>query len=390
MLSPALFGPDDLSPSSSGGSAAPLFELPDFIAETLELHFGESVQRLVSARVAGSSGTSGRSILLETQGGHFFLKWRTGEAGEALLKREMEWLAFLSREGCSVPSPIAPDRRFGACGHPWVLSEMGQHHLALLEFVEGIPFPGSTPSRHMALLEEAGSLFGHLVAAALTAAPGLRSLDRPSDEGGLTREFPERLENLVVRTCREQPTVGRTLTAWKLDVREEMDVVAPVLDDPGPVVPMHLDFHPRNLLVVPGGRVTAVDFEHFRPEHLAMGFGFGFYKNARELATRADLGKALSQSGSTAGRGRVGEFGDTAMKAWFSGWRAAGLSQRLPAPPSRPILHAGARLRVLSLIHKILFVLLEYGDRRFVYDLGKQLRSLRELDLLFSRPRIRS
>jgi hypothetical protein len=135
-------------------------------------------------------------------------------------------------------------------------------------------------------------------------------------------------------------------------------------------VPMHLDYHPLNILFEHHEVRLIADFEHFKSVPYTVGLGFAAYKLGREAMVknhRISTDEAFSKS-----------FVDP----WIEAWKNR-LASEFGSSPTRADLALGAKYRVLFLIHKIVAGILRHRDERFGYDLRKQVRSLEEIEIFF-------
>ena len=132
-----------------------------------------------------------------------------------------------------------------------------------------------------------------------------------------------------------------------------------------PSVRVHLDFHPSNLLVRDGRVASILDLEDIVPYPLGPALGFAAFKLIRQILVGVPEADRSARGGALVTR-------------WAAAWR--NVCPQFEVGPAE--LAAGARFRVLALVHLILTDRLEHG-RRLVGDLPKQLSSLDEIDAIF-------
>ncbi len=134
----------------------------------------------------------------------------------------------------------------------------------------------------------------------------------------------------------------------------------------GRVLPVHLDYHPLNLLMMDERVVCVVDLEHLKPYSVVSGLGFAAFKLIRQAMVDEEL--------------RERELRERrAVSTWLSGWGKSFPEDRYTGSE----LGIGARARILNLIYLILDASINKGDERFSYDLEKQIVSLYEVEVVF-------
>jgi len=126
------------------------------------------------------------------------------------------------------------------------------------------------------------------------------------------------------------------------------------------VLPVHLDYHPLNLLMVDERVACVVDLEHLKPYSVVSGLGFAAFKLIRQMMVEGEF--------------RERELRErTAVSTWLRGWRKSFPGDGYTGAE----LGIGAKARILKLIQIIL------GDERLSYDLEKQIVSLYEAEIIF-------
>jgi Ser/Thr protein kinase RdoA (MazF antagonist) len=138
------------------------------------------------------------------------------------------------------------------------------------------------------------------------------------------------------------------------------------LDHSSDSLPMHLDYHPLNLLVKHDDVICILDLEHLKNYPVVAGVGFAGYKLIRQAMVDEGFRSEELRS-------------HTAVKRWLEAWRSSFPESRLTVVE----LGLGARFRILKVIHLILDATLKRNDHRFNYDMAKQIGSLFEVDAIF-------
>lgn len=292
---------------------------------------------LPEVRVLAFSGAnvSSRNFKIETRGKQFFLKVREPKAAEKMWAEAMLTEA-LSESGERVPRVVK------ATGDR-VVSVTDDACYVLYEFVEGEYFRGSGQE-----LQAAAETFGTLTRAAMRFSP----TDCKEDA------VPNGLEELLERAALDdhRDAILKNLRA----VEEQRELLNRSCR------PMHLDYHPLNLLMNDEDVVCVVDLEHLKPYSVLAGLGFAAFKLIRQAMVDEEF--------------RERELRErTAVSTWLGGWQKTFPEDRFTAAE----LGLGARARILTLIHLILDAALNNNDDRLTYDLEKQIFSLYEADVIF-------
>ena len=298
---------------------------------TLELYSGKNVTSL--------------NYRVETKAGQFALKRRPVASAATTFSCEVAQQRYFA--SCGMPTPEIllteagePIVRFGA--YAWVLSR----------YVSGYYFTGETTE-----LESAASALARFTAAAAGTSQ--------DDLGFWVHEKTDFLHELPDLVSRASKELGDSV----LRILSDLELVKKFARSTPKLVPMHLDYHPLNILVSGGSVIAVIDFEHFKVVPVPVGAGFACYKLVRQHIVHVG-----GRSPSAAQR-------DSWLVRWLAAWNSGAPEQlRLDDPVQ---LGMGAKYRVLFLIHKILAEMLRAGENRFAYDLGKQLRSLSEIAMLF-------
>ena len=346
-----LFQPNNLSrdrPEFVPIDDSPLFEE---IKSLLAQFYGISdLQDLAIERFAGTN-ISSQNLRVTTSVNKWFLKVR-----EAQRQQEMSNEVTLNYElfalGQRVPEVIpATD---GA-----LISTRWDKCWALYRFHDGRYFSGQDTE-----LQSAAKAFGRLTRAA-------KELPRFSDRGVDPREFEflDDLEELVkLANSRESPlaevcsTNSPTILKCLRSVKDSIQLLSEQW------LPLHLDYHPLNLLTIDGEVECILDLEHLKMYSALAGSGFAAYKLIRQAMVNETF--------------RASEFKSPSAVAHWQ----AGTTESLPELSYMATeLAVGASFRILKLIHLILHSSLRNDDHRHDYDLAKQVYSLSEVEIVFER-----
>lgn len=340
-----LFLPNNLSRTKPEFTPVHDVNLYREVSESLASHYGlPNVSRLRLSSFVGANVVS-KNFLVEVESDCYFLKLRPVE-DQPGLEKEAQLAARLAEMGSKVPRVVyAKD---GA-----LVSKWGRSCGALYVFEEGNYFSGNGNE-----LRSAAESFGELTAAAA------RIQGQPSEHA--KPAFLDELASLLRDGFDTDPAVANLCREHCGQVLEQLNEVGANRDRiESKLLPMHLDYHPLNLLMRDGEVVCILDFEHLRVYPVLAGVGFAAYK----LVRQAMVNEAI----------RAAEFtSPSLLNRWLAGW-----AKSFPDLEFSPAeLGLGARYRVLSLIHFILDAWLKRGDDRFNYDLEKQFGSLYEIDAI--------
>jgi|SRR5215212_10096371 len=275
------------------------------------------------------ANVSANNFKIETAEGKFFLKSREQSAIEKT-RAEAELTFALSELGQKAPRIIRVQGELVSsfAGKCWVL----------YEFAEGDYFSGRGIE-----LQNAAETFAELTHAAQSLFPGAVGEDAA----------PSGLMELVERSGIEGNDCYK--------IRESLGEVEKhreLLN--GRVLPLHLDYHPLNLLMMDERVACVVDLEHLKPYSVVSGLGFAAFKLIRQAMVDAEF--------------RERELRErTAVSTWLRGWSKSFADDEYTSSD----LAMGAKARILTLIRLIL------GDERLSYDLEKQITSLYEVEVVF-------
>ncbi|HEU4832876.1 MAG TPA: aminoglycoside phosphotransferase family protein [Pyrinomonadaceae bacterium] len=301
-----------------------LFEPNNLSRRTPEFTPFAQVSAFVGANV------SANNFKIETPSGKYFLKSREQSAVEKM-RAEAELTFALGELGQKVPRIIrSPDEELvsSIAGKCWVL----------YEFQEGDYFSGNGGE-----LLAAAEVFGELT----SAAQSLFS------DAGVEDAVPGRLIELLDRSSIEVDHRTKILESLS-EVEKHRELLN------GRVLPMHLDYHPLNLLMIDERVACVVDLEHLKPYSVVSGLGFAAFKLIRQAMVDEEF--------------RERELKErTAVATWLRGWRKSFPGDEYTSGE----LGIGAKARILTLIQIIL------GDERLGYDLQKQITSLYEVEVVF-------
>jgi hypothetical protein len=308
---------------------------------------------LSSFRVSSFVGAnvSSQNFLVEIESKRYFLKWRRAEVQNGL-EHEANLAAGLTKMGSKVPRVICTKVGNHVCS--WKES-----CCALYVFEEGDYYTGQGKE-----LDSAAAAFGELTAA--TA----RLLGQPTELSKVEPSFLEQLGTLLKEgIINTDPAIASLCQEHhRMMLKQLQEVHAKRAWVESQFLPMHLDYHPLNLLMRDGEVACILDLEHLKLYPVLAGLGFAGYKLIRQAMVNEQI--------------RAIEFANPSL---FTRWRE-GWAKSFPHIQFSPTeLLVGARYRVLSLIHFILGAWLRRGDDRFNYDLAKQIGSLYEIEAIAAR-----
>ena len=295
-----------------------LFEPNNLSRRTPEFTPFAQISAFVGANV------SANNFKIETASGKYFLKSREQSAVEKM-RAEAELTFALGELGQKVPRIVRIQGELvtSVAGKCWVL----------YEFQEGDYFSGKN---------------GELMAAAEALGELTRAASTLFSDAEVEDAVPDGLMELVDRSSID--VEHRTMI---LNSLSEVEKHRELLNSR--VLPMHLDYHPLNLLMMDERVACVVDLEHLKPYSVVSGLGFAAFKLIRQAMVDQEL------------------YERNAVSTWLSGWRKSFPDDRYTATE----LGIGAKARILKLIQIIL------GDERLSYDLQKQITSLYEVEVVF-------
>ena len=290
--------------------------------------------------VFSGANISSQNLKLETPSAKFFVKLR-GKSSVAKMTSEAELTFALSELGQKVPQIIR--------SRPGDLVSVHEEKCGVLyEFAEGDYFSGKG-----AELRAAAEAFGELSLAAkrLFTSPPTQIDTYPHDL--------QELLNISEDKATKYADVAELCATHRNAILESLAKIEahPELLSQ-PCVPMHLDYHPLNLLMRDEEVACIVDLEHLQPYPIAVGLGFAAYKLIRQAMVNEER---------------------PVVSTWLRGWEKSFPDDRFTTLE----LGLGARCRILTLISLILDAALRRDDDRFNYDLEKQVLSLYEADVIF-------
>jgi hypothetical protein len=309
---------------------------------TQHYHFPEFSELRISAFVGAN--ISSHNFKLETTAAKTFLKSRE-EHHLAQTRREAELTFALSELGQPVPRIIRAHNNELVTLHEgkcWVL----------YEFQEGDYFSGEDNE-----LQAAAEAFGSLSLAAQQLF---------SDAVVTPEALPPGLAELLNRSKATELTA--LCSPHEQFILQNVELIERQMELFDRSVPVHLDYHPLNLLLHENRVACIVDLEHLKPYPVVAGLGFAGYKLIRQAMVDDTF--------------RTRELNErAAVSTWLHGWQKSFPADQFTAGE----LGIGARFRILKLIHLILDAFINQHDARYVYDLEKQILSLYEADMIFGR-----
>lgn len=296
-----------------------LFEPNNLSRRTPEFTPFAQISAFVGANV------SANNFKIETPSGKYFLKSRE-QREIRKMRAEAELTFTLGELGQRVPRIIRIQGE--------LVSSFADRCWVLYEFQEGDYFSGNGGE-----LLAAAEAFGELTRAAQSLFANARFEDA----------VPSGLMELLDRSSIELDHRTKILESLS-EVEKQRELLN------GRVLPMHLDYHPLNLLMIDERVACVVDLEHLKPYSVVSGLGFAAFKLIRQAMVDREL------------------YERNAVSTWLSGWRKSFPEDGYTARE----LGIGAKARILTLIQLIL------GDERLSYDLQKQITSLYEAEVVFA------
>jgi Ser/Thr protein kinase RdoA (MazF antagonist) len=347
-----LFQPNDLSRTRPEFVAVHDAGLSRIITSLLHTHYGLSdLSSLEIARFGGANIVS-QNFRLTVRDSRYFLKSRPSDKHHTL-DSEADLATRLREMGLRVPRIIR-----SATGAYTSLHE--ERCWSLNMFEQGNYFTGRDSE-----LDKAASAFSKLTLSAIGLPGGYFS-----DNGPVDNAFLQDLASLLNQTATD-PLADKTLSNLCLAHRDVIlkhlqMVIAKRSFIESVLMPVHLDYHPLNLLIRNGEVGCILDLEHFKIYPVLAGLGFAAYKLIRQVMIDPDVRAHEQLQPRFVGR-------------WLEGWRSS-----FPGLAYRPDESGmGASYRVLWLIHFILDASVRRNDHRFDFDLAKQIGSLYEIEVIF-------
>ena len=283
------------------------------------------------------ANVSANNFKIETPSAKYFLKSREQSAMEKT-RAEAELTFALSELGQKVPRII----RFQG----ELVSSFAEKCWVLYEFQEGDYFSGKGGE-----LEAAAEVFGELT----------RAAELLFSNAVIEDAVPTGLTELL-----ERSSIDDNHRTKILESLNEVEKHRELLNRR--VLPVHLDYHPLNLLMMDERVVCVVDLEHLKLYSVVVGLGFAAFKLIRQAMVDEEFRERELRERS-------------AVSTWLRGWAKSFPNDGYTGAE----LGLGAKARILKLIHLILDASLNKGDERFSYDLEKQIVSLYEVEVVFDR-----
>lgn len=350
-----LFQPNDLSLARP--EFVPVTEpaVRDAVVAVLRTHWSHLELDEAGLRRSIAGGALGANFRVRLGGRDHLLKSRPGSGSGARLAKEIELANRLLERGLPVPRSVV-----SATGHP--VSVVGDTAWAVFAFEEGDHFNGEGGQ-----LDSASETFAKLTLA--SSDLGLEG------QAAGERDFLEPLSQIVDRAAGElsDRAIGRLCARHAPAVHEAIEATraARALTE-ARRRPVHLDYHPANL-VMRGGKVACVlDMEDVKRYPVLAAVGFAGFKLIRQML----VGRSA---------GAVREMNAGLVERWLAGWRRTFPDDEVSAAH----LRAGAEYRILALMYLILDRDLNRGQDELTYDLPKQIGSLFEAAAVFG-PRLQS
>jgi Ser/Thr protein kinase RdoA (MazF antagonist) len=344
-----LFQPNDLSLARP--EFVPLREptVRDAVITALRVHWNHLGGE--SADIRGSIASGGRraNFRVRLGGRDHLLKSRAGSGAAARLSKEIELADRLLELGLPVPRSVV-----SAVGRP--VSVLGETAWALYVFEEGSHFSGASGE-----LDSASETFARFTL--VSADLGLGGQNPREDM------FLEHLPELLERAARglSNRAVGRLSARHAPAILEALEATRAATNvAEARTAPVHLDYHPANLVMRDGKVACVLDMEDLKCYPVLAALGFAGYKLIREML----VGRSAQA---------VSEGSPGLVERWLGGWRRTFPGDEISAAH----LRAGAEYRILALIELILDRDLNRGESELTYDLPKQIGSLYEVANVF-------
>lgn len=309
------------------------------------------LQNLSIARFEGAN-ISSQNLKVSTKAADWFLKSRDN-TGRDRFVAEVQLNQELLDVGQPVPRIIPASTGSLTHSDEWKT-------WALYEFQEGNYFAGNYVE-----LGAAARSFGKLTLAAKGLSVVAEDIDL-SGEVSFLDDLQELLlpdflnnsgDHCLIELCTEH---RQTILENIEGAREYQSLLT------GARLPLHLDYHPLNLLMKQGQVVCILDLEHLSYYPVVAGLGFAAYKLIRQAMVNPEF--------------RSQELGKpVAVRRWIDAWQESFPDYAFTSAE----LGVGARFRILKLIHLIVESSVKRGENRSNYDLPKQIHSLYEADVVF-------
>jgi hypothetical protein len=303
---------------------------------------------LAIGRFAGAN-ISSQNFKVTTGVNRWFLKSRDLDR-QAEMANEVSLIVELRDLGQKVPQVVqTTDSAVSAVhsGKCWTL----------YEFQNGNYFSGKNTE-----LDSAAKEFGRLTRSA-------KKLARFADKDVDAKEFDflNDLPTLLDLACSTESAISELCSSHRTNIQKSLELVENNIESLSEHwLPLHLDYHPLNLLLVDGEVQCILDLEHLKNYSALAGSGFAAFKLIRQAMVDESFRELELKFPS-------------AVERWIDATSLPEVNY------SGTQLAAGARFRVLKLIHLILNSSLRLGDQRHDYDLNKQIYSLYEIGIIFER-----
>lgn len=312
-----------------------------------EYELSDSQQVSLSRPVGANVSTE--NFVVKFGDSRFFVKRREAERRESLL-REAQLAFELSARGLRVAKPF-----FNTQGN---LLYVDDHSCVVVyQFEDGNYFSGQGRE-----LDSAAVAFGALTRAAVEI---FNNDSHASADDSFLKELTALLDE--AKTIRNQQLSPLVELHYDTVLKHLAEVSEHNRSIHSHWLPVHLDYHPLNLLMKDEEVSCILDFEHLKVYPLVVGLGFAGYKLTRQAMVHEVIRKQEMTT-------------PTLLTRWLNGWQTTFAD--LTFSPQQ--LGVGARYQELFLIHLILDAFLRKSDSRFLYDLEKHLISLHEIDAIIS------
>lgn len=305
-------------------------------------------QEISLSRPVGAN-ISTENFMIDFGDAKFFLKRRAANCKESMLK-EVKLAFDLSARGLQVAKPVLTKQ-----GN--LIHVDANCCVAVFNFEEGCYFSGKGRE-----IDSAALAFGALTRTAEELVQtGTKVIANDSFLTQLTSLLDEAKEASHPQLAALVELHYETILATLAEVSKNNELIQSHL------LPLHLDYHPLNLLMKDEEVSCILDFEHLKVYPVVAGLGFAAYKLTRQAMVHPSIRNQEAAN-------------PTLLTRWMNGWRAS-FPDRTFTPKE---LGVGAAYQELFIIHLILDAFLRRSDNRFLYDLEKHLISLYEIEAIVS------
>lgn len=255
------------------------------VSSLLKAYYPEIIPLSCAPDQSGGLEINSHNLRLRSPSGQFLLKRWSQSSNKPDLERILGLMDWLAREGLPVARPKLFDNRsyvLRHCENLWTF----------FPFIEGDFFSGKADE-----LESAAGVMGNLIEA-LKRVP--RDLTPPLGPKHLTDDDHVILERVKKSQPQWESIFGSQYSGliheyWPL-IEQEWTTLRSTPLNSGPILPVHFDLHPHNLLMKHARVVGILDFDScaLMPVGYAVGFaGLKLCRQAVVASDRPDLAKEI-------------------------------------------------------------------------------------------------